>query len=215
MNKSSKKMNKSAKKMNKSSKRKNMYKRKNINKKCRTKKYGGSVYGVGKDGCILDSISCGNLSKENGFVAKFLYNDKKINDELNELLKKLDPSNERYNYYYIPEEKKCSLHENFDEDYLKCSKNGKISPSNIVFEKKLENLDEKNMTKEQYRYLRTSLEKLHENNISHGDLPGNVMLHPDINMPIIIDWENAKINADDIDKYIDRNAFLDYFKVKK
>ena len=46
------------------------------------KKNGGNILGFGKDGCIIDSISCGDFSKKNGYVAKFLYNDKQINNEL-------------------------------------------------------------------------------------------------------------------------------------
>jgi tRNA A-37 threonylcarbamoyl transferase component Bud32 len=70
------------------------------------------------------------------------------------------------------------------------------------------------MTKIQYRYLRDSLNLLHDNNISHGDLPGNVMLQSN-NMPVIIDWEDAKLEADIIDKQIDTTAFLNHFRVKK
>ena len=71
------------------------------------------------------------------------------------------------------------------------------------------------MTKSQYRYLRESLEILHKNNISHGDLPTNVMIDSNTNMPVIIDWEEAKMNADKIDKQIDMNAFLYNYKVEK
>ena len=49
---------------------------------------------------------------------------------------------------------------------------------------------------------------LHENNISHGDLPDNVMLDPQTNNPIIIDWENANLNAGPKDKEIDYNTFM-------
>ena len=71
------------------------------------------------------------------------------------------------------------------------------------------------MTKAQYRYLRDSLQILHNNNISHGDLPTNVMMNPINNMPIIIDWEEAKMDADDLDKQIDMNGFFSYYKVAK
>ena len=142
-----------------------------------------------------------------------MYNDRKINIELNEALQSLDPNNERYNYYYIPDYNKCSKTDNFDKDFSICLKNGSISTSNMVFQNKLYPMDTKKMTKEQYRFLRDSLKKLHDNNISHGDLPDNVMLNSDSNMPVIIDWEEGKIDADALDKQIDYNAFLNNFKV--
>ena len=61
------------------------------------------------------------------------------------------------------------------------------------------------------------MEILRKNNISHGDLPDNVMLDPQTNNPIIIDWENANLNATDKDKEIDLNTFMlgTIFKVLK
>ena len=155
------------------------------------------------------------LSKDNNYVAKLLFQDKVINMELNDALKRLDPSNERFNYYILPDIDNCTFNEDYDTDLQKCSKNGKIDTSKLVFQKKLIPFNEKKMTKEQYRFLRQSLSILHDNNISHGDLPENVLLNPDTNLPIIIDWGNAKINADSLDKQIDYNSFLDNFKVNK
>ena len=93
--------------------------------------------------------------------------------------------------------------------------NGSKHDMTIVFERKLNPFDNKKMTKAQYRYLRESLKILHANNISHGDLPDNVMIDPINNMPIIIDWEEAKTDTDTINKEIDMNAFLDNYKVSK
>ena len=215
---------------NKTNKRKSKKYKKTQSKKHRKVKYkksiknnqfGKGVLGMGKDGCIIDSISCSELtgenelSKDNNYVAKFLYEDKEINMELNDTLKRLDPSNERFNYYIIPDNDNCTFNDDYDSDLQKCSKNGKIDMSKLVFQKKLIPLDEKKMTREQYRYLRKSLSILHENNITHGDLPENVLLNPDNNLPVIIDWEEAKMDADSIDKQIDDNAFLDNFKVDK
>jgi hypothetical protein len=208
---------KTYKKIQTSKNMKNRKTRKNMKNRKTYKKnhYGGTVLGLGKDGCIIDSISCGELSQDNNFVAKFLYNDKKMNTELNEALQRLDPNNERYNYYYTPDYDTCHKTEHFDEDFSICSKNGNISTSNIVFQRKLEPIDTKKMSKKQYRYLRESLQRLHANNISHGDLPDNVMLDPNSNMPIIIDWENGKTTADELDKQMDYRAFLDNFKSSK
>jgi len=86
---------------------------------------------------------------------------------------------------------------------------------NIVFQKKLKSVNLKKLTKKQYRYLRKSIEILHTNNITHGDLPDNVMIDIQDEMPRIIDWENATLNADNIEKQIDFYAFFTHFKVLK
>ena len=185
------------------------------NKTMKRKYLGGTIIGIGKDGCIIDSFSCNDFSNENGYVSKFFFDSKKINKKLNKKLEKIDPNNERYNRYYLPDLSNCIKNENYNDDFLNCSKKGKINTLHTVFQKKLEPFDEKNMSKKQYRYLRKSLQLLHDNNISHGDLPTNVMLNPIDNMPIIIDWEDAKDNADYIDKQIDMNAFLNHYKVGK
>ena len=195
-------------KTNKTNKRKtNIRKRQQIGK---------GILGIGKDGCIIDSITCNELGRE-GYVAKILYDGKTINIELNDALKRLDPTNERFNYYIIPDESTCVTNEEYDTDLRQCTTKGKITRtnSNLVFQKKLVPLDETNLTREQYRHLRKSLQILHENGLTHGDLPGNVMLNPYTNLPLIIDWEEAKMNADALDKQIDYNAFLEHFKVKQ
>jgi thiamine kinase-like enzyme len=126
----------------------------------------------------------------------------------------LDPNNDRFNRYYFPNQESCIKEKNYANDIEKCSKHGPLEGEpQILFQKKLDPL--LSVTRQQYRFLRDSLQILHDNNISHGDLPGNVMLDPNNNMPVIIDWENAKLNADNIDKQIDTTAFLNYFKVKK
>jgi len=173
------------------------------------------LLGLGRDGCVIDSFSCDGFSKDTGYVSKFLFNDKRINIELNDKLKELDPNNERYNRYYLPDTNDCVENAQYRADFKKCSKHGKISTSNMGFQKRLEPMDCTKMTKLQYRHLRKSLEILHENNISHGDLPDNVMLDPVANMPLIIDWEQARLDADNIDKQMDMGAFLEHFKVAK
>lgn len=167
---------------------------------------GGTILGKGKDGCIIDSIS---YNDSNDYVAKLIYEGTSINQELNDKLAEIDPENKHFNRYFI------SKDVNLDNpDFIKCSQEKPVNKKYVLFQKLLIPLNETKMTKEQYRYLRNSLDILHKNNISHGDLPGNVMLDPKDNMPRIIDWEESKLNADDLDKRIDRNAFS-YFKVSK
>jgi len=150
--------------------------------------------GEGKDGYIIESISPGKLSKENGYVCKIFKHSTKVNVLLHDTLKEIDPNNKRFNRYYLPE-----------------YKDSNIDISNIVFQKYLIPFNSKQMSKAQYRYLRESLEILHANNISHGDLPENVMLDPSDHLPRIIDWENANVDCEAIDKTIDYNAFLTHY----
>jgi hypothetical protein len=220
INKKKQKKQRKTKKTKKNKKIEKMKKNKTLKQKTKNhRNRGGTILGKGKDGCIIDSISCGKFSKENGYVAKILYNGKQINKEVNDTLARLDPNNERYNRYFLPELEldSCLKSSDYNEDILKCTQNGSKLGMTIVFERKLNPFDNKKMTKAQYRYLRESLKILHANNISHGDLPDNVMIDPTNNMPIIIDWEEAKTDTDTdtINKEIDMNAFLDNYKVSK
>lgn len=204
---------KSKRKKNKKYNRIKNTKKNKTNKKVK----GGAIKGIGNDGCVIDSISCNELSSENGFVSKILYNNEVLNQDLHNRLEELDHDNNRYNRYYLPsiDIDLCEKKPDYEDDFQKCLENKHISKPNIVFQKLLFPLDETKMTKQQYRYLKESLNILHANNISHGDLIGNVMLNPNNNMPVIIDWEKARLNATETDKIIDNNAFFFHFKVKK
>ena len=166
--------------------------------------------GKGKDGYIIDTISCGNLSKENGYVSKIFTQPTKVNVLLHNKLKEIDPNNERFNRYYFPDYKDCNV--DGLKETITCIKQN-IDITNIVFQKYLVPFNSNQMTKAQYRYLRDSLKILHANNISHGDLPENVMLDPVDHLPRIIDWENANLDCDARDKTMDYNAFLTHYRV--
>ena len=183
------------------------------------KQKAGTILGIGKDGCIIDSFSSNKYSKENGYVTKIF--DKKItmNKILNNKLAEIDPENKRFNRYFSLDSsndfcdncnKNLMIH---NPDYISCLNKGlDLDENKFVFQKYLIPLDSERMTKKQYRYLRESLQILHNNDISHGDLPNNVMLDPDDMLPRIIDWEEAKIPSDTLDKKIDFDAFLYHFK---
>lgn len=175
---------------------------------------GGTILGSGKDGCIIDSLSCGHFSKKNGYVAKIFKKGIVINKEVNNKLAQIDPDNKRFNRYYFPLDNECDQDTKTNPDILACFKNGEFNNA-IVFEKYLISFNPKTMTKSQYRYLRESLEILKTNGISHGDLPDNVMLDPMDNLPRIIDWENATFSVNESDFIINWNAFLHHYGVLK
>lgn len=197
--------------------------------------FGGSVLGVGNDGCVVDSISCGDYSKDNGYVAKiFNTNSPPINMVLNERLKILDPLNERFNPYYFPNSCNYVYNDSFNDDFKICQKQStkynkqfQYTPSQITnsyygipFQKKLFPInDTDKLSKSQWRYLRESIDILAQNRISHGDLPGNVMVDQ-YDRPIIIDWERGTLidpENSDFNMLIamDKTAFDANYKIKK
>lgn len=184
----------------------------------KNKRHGGTILGIGKDGCIIDSLSCGEFTKENGFVAKILNKDVVINIPLNNKLAEIDPENKRFNRYYFPE---INCYSDYDimnnSDVKTCLQKGmNLNVNNVVFQKYLIPIkNTSNLSKNQYRYLRDSLQFLHDNNITHGDLPDNVMIDPGDELPRIIDWENASITNDQIFKDMDMRAFLTHYKTSK
>lgn len=175
------------------------------------KKKGGTIIGKGKDGFIIDTLSYDDYNKDNGYLAKIFKQGIHVNKELNDKLKKIDPDENRFLQYIIPSSSfnKELLSDNADiQEYVKLNTFLFDNTNDVVFIKKLNPIDTTKLTRKQYRYLKESLEILHKNNISHGDLPDNVMLDPQTNNPIIIDWENANLNATDKDKEIDWNTFM-------
>lgn len=154
-----------------------------------------SEIGRGKDGKILKNIKCGMFNFKNGYVAKQFYGEVNIDKEIHSKLKEIDDEEKRFNRYHMPENE-CAM-------------------SNVIFQRHLINLNNKKLSKPQYRYLRESIKILHENDIAHCDLPDNVMMDKFDNMPRIIDWDNAVMNIDNLHKEIDNNAFMTHFKVVK
>jgi thiamine kinase-like enzyme len=183
---------------------------------------GAGILGTGASGCVIDSISCGKLSRENGYVAKILNQDVDINIPLQNKLAEIDPDNKRFNRYYLPKDYTCEIEGiTNNADIKACLQKGlQLNAANIVFQRHLVPLESSNttkhqMTKSQYRYLRESLDILHKNKILHNDLPDNVMIDPDDNMPRIIDWDNASFIDNESFAAIDYNAFLNHYQVKK
>jgi len=74
-------------------------------------------------------------------------------------------------------------------------------------------LNPKGLTRKQYRHLRKGIELLGKHNILHGDLPDNVMLNKTTGMPIIIDFDEARLDSKNTS--MDYNAFLSHYKVSK
>jgi len=188
-----------------------------VKRRTRRCRKGGTILGMGKDGCIIDSLSCGQFSRKNGYVAKIFKKGITINKAINDKLAQIDPDDKRFNRYFFPLDNKFDQDMKNNPDILACfNTNGESDDMTaVVFEKYLIQFNPKTMTKSQYRYLRESLEILKTNGISHGDLPDNVMLDPNDNMPRIIDWENATFSVNESDFIIDWNAFLFHYKVSK
>jgi hypothetical protein len=193
--------------------------KKNLFKTKKHFKKGGNIIGKGKDGFIIDSLSYDSYNKDNGYLAKIFKQGIYVNKELNNKLKEIDPDGSRFLQYIIPNSNfnKDLLRDNPDiQEYVKQNNFLFDNTNDVVFIKKLNPIDTTKLTKQQYRYLKKSLEILQQNNISHGDLPDNIMLDPETNYPIIIDWENAILNASSKDKETDYITFMGpHFKILK
>ena len=194
--------------------KKSKYKRRTTIKKRQNKK-GGAVIGSGAQGCVIDSLSYDQYNKADGYVAKVFPSNININTAVLEKLKEIDPKEERFIQNIVPADSFERDQLDTNADIQECNNKNKGLPldktSNVVFMRKLTPLDTQQMTKAQYRYLHKSIQILQENNILHGDLPGNIMLDNSPTHgenPIIIDWENAILNPDSLTKNIDINAFL-------
>ena len=189
--------------------RKNTRKNKKNNKQ---KRVGGTILGYGSEGCIVDSFSCGDYSIQSGYVAKIVKKGKTDNyDKIHEILIRIDPYEERFAMYHIKQGFECSLPTS--SDIIDCEKKMKspLNTERILITKLLHPIiDNRKLTKAQYRYLRKSLEILRDNDIYHGDLPDNVMLNPDTNLPIIIDWghQSRLMTENDTARDFDYNKFM-------
>lgn len=176
---------------------------------------GRGILGIGKDGCIIDSLNCPPYSKDAGYVAKLFKEKNAVNAHLQAVLLTLDPDEKRFAQYKVSAD--CLSSSSFadNKEVALCKERLGSDIGTIAFMWMLEPVDEKHLTKSQYRYLRESLEILHSHGITHGDLPGNVMIHPIDRLPRIIDWGNARIShSDDTQgKQMDNNAFLMHFKI--
>lgn len=198
--------------------KKSKYKRRTTIKKSIKKKQnkkGGAIIGSGAQGCVIDSLSYDQYNKADGYVAKVFPSNIKINTAVLEKLKEIDPKEERFIQNIVPADSFERDQLDTNADIQECNNKNKglhlDKTSNVVFMRKLTPLDTQQMTKAQYRYLLKSIEILQTNNILHDDLPGNIMLDNSPTHgenPIIIDWENAKLNPDSLTKDIDMHAFL-------
>ena len=69
------------------------------------------------------------------------------------------------------------------------------------------------LTRQQYRHLAKSLRLLNDNDIIHGDLVDNVMLDAKTNLPVIIDFDEARVNSDKVLKAFQLGVLGREFKV--
>jgi hypothetical protein len=158
-------------------------------------------------------------SLNNGYIARLQQKGEIPDKDIHATLKKIDHGIDRFASFYfeyddnspefINQTKREELMRFFDTDDF----------SHIVIYKTLNRVDSRCLTKIQYRYLRDSLVVMHKNKIIHGDLPENVMIDPDDQMPRIIGWKHSK-KCDNYDDMmtgieIDMNAFFTHYKVGK
>ncbi len=158
-------------------------------------------------------------SLNNDYNARLQQKHEIIDKDVHKTLKEIDLDLDRFASFYfgydenspefINQTKREELMRFFDTDDF----------YHIIVYKRLNRVDPRQLTKIQYRYLRDSLVVLHKNKIIHGDLPENVLIDPNDQMPRIIGWKHSK----KYDSYndmttgieIDMNAFFLHYKVGK
>jgi serine/threonine protein kinase len=179
-------------------------------------KRGGKVIGNGVQGCIIDSLRCGEFSNELGYVAKVVkkgIKDSKKDMEfakIQEILRKHDPHEERFAYYHIQTDSMCDIKDNFDVKECELKTKSEVDTNRFFMTKKLMVVDPLKLNRKQYRHLRDSINILREIGIIHGDLPDNIMLNSLTNLPIIIDWDSSILLDESSGKYkhLDMATFL-------
>lgn len=124
-------------------------------------------------------------------------------------LRKVDPEQTRF---LIPEII------NVDGD-LKCLSQyfGKVQRTATMFNILVELRDPQILSKKAYRFLSKSIDLLTTIGVVHSDLPGNVMMDPVSNLPVIIDFDNSYVESTTNIRSgsFDRRAFLSHFRTVK
>ena len=120
---------------------------KNDKKKNRTRRHhvkkGGKVIGNGVQGCIIDSLRCGDYLNEFGYVAKILKKgakDSKKDTEfmkIQEMLIKHDPHEDRFAYYHVQTDSMCDIKDNVDVKECELKTKSEVDKSRFFITKKL------------------------------------------------------------------------------
>jgi len=176
-----------------------------MRRKTRRCRKGGAILGIGREGCVVDSIRCTSPTLADPVAVKVFFTaNEPSNVEISKKLAETDPDELRFTRYHSV----SCLDAESNPDVLECGK-GK-SPTHMVGMRRLLPLDTRMLTREQYRYLRASLDHLQKLGIVHGDLPGNVMVDPRDGMPRLIDWGSAYLepgNTSDVGVFLGGQFF--------
>jgi len=164
-----------------------------------------AILGKGKDGCVISNVFAGEPHK----VVKLYYQDH-FPTEVMMRLKEIDGE---HRYFNIETPLSLNIKHLIPESVLRQCAAPPVRATTMSY--LIPIADPKKMTKIQYRHLRSGIELLHQNGISHGDLVENVMLDPRDGMPRIIDWTTASLNASPVERNIDYIAFMNFFKAAR
>jgi len=129
----------------------------------------------------------GFICKVDNYILKLYKKKCHPHFELNTKLEEIDPTQKYFIWYQL------------------------ITPSFVLMSPLKILKNPKQLTKKQYRHLQYGTHLLFRYNISHGNLPYNVMIDLNTNLPVIIDFDYGKLNASKQDLEIDRIAFLTHF----
>lgn len=133
----------------------------------------------------------GTVYQMGNYVIKMYKKNYHANLSLNEKIKEIDPDRRYFMWYEV------------------------IKPTFVIMNKLKPLKHPKRLTKSQYRHLQSAMNLLEKHHIYHGDLPDNVMVHPETHMPIIIDFDRGHLQATRPELDMDRMAFLKHFAKEK
>ena len=196
-----------------------------------TKMYGGMMNNATIDELIYDDEECNiDIINDKGTQGIIIHSEGLAENKLVKIFRKEDEPEKKWCirdeiYQKLrdadPEESRFLMSKIIKySGSVPCTREldlGSVQPFATIFNYMDELNDPKSLSKESYRYLRRSIEILAEIGIVHGDLPGNVMINPLTELPIIIDFDNSFISSEDKIKSesFDMRAFLNHFKSKR
>jgi len=149
-----------------------------------------AVVSRGNDGVVVRFRESPVARRPDLVVVKFYHAFVRYDDALHQSLARADPSGRYFAQYVRTDARNLGLAPHEQATVL-AAMNGPMKPFVTLSPLYAALPDPRRLTKAQYRHLRAAVELLTRLGISHNDLPGNVMLHPRTNLPVIIDFAQA------------------------
>lgn len=144
-------------------------------------------------------------------VGKYYRKGKPLSASINATLRKLDPEGKHFAFYVFTSTKRVADAPTTQQ--IQRALKGEVGPRMTLSPHYNKLRSPTALTRQQYRHLAKSLRLLNDNDIIHGDLVDNVMLDAKTNLPVIIDFDEARVNSDKVLKAFQLGVLGREFKV--